>query len=397
MGSLIGFRNHREVTFTIDIQTLLSFEKIGKDYVKTTPNARYPIPTDKSLLNNTTYTLQAEWTDHPAALKKHKVILYIHGGAFVFGTAAIYRVLSEKLTSSCNIPVFAVNYRLAPENPFPAGIHDVLAAYLYLLEPHSAIFTQSNHPDYIHEGYKPEDIIILGDSAGGNLIQSFLNYLNHYLRSPDGKLLVPMPKGTVLISPWVDLTCASKSYAENKDFDIIPFKLSNLHEPITDSFEHPVYSYCFGTAITDKHTESEEFALMTPTVSYQELNLKRIGSVLDTDSVERITRHPLISPIFGDMAGLPPALIQAGDAEVLKDETLALAFKYSKAGSIVRHELYRDMVHNFQVAPVLAESLLAIKRIRIFIDEVFEDKMECGGELLTDDEKRLCMLNVHEK
>jgi acetyl esterase/lipase len=98
----------------------------------------------------------------------------------------------------------------------------------------------------VHKGYDPEDIIIMGDSAGGNIVVSFLNYLNHYLRDITGKLMVPIPGAAVLISPWVDLTCASQSYLDNKEFDIVPFKLSNIHEPMTKSFEHPVYSYCFG-------------------------------------------------------------------------------------------------------------------------------------------------------
>jgi alpha/beta hydrolase fold len=107
----------------------------------------------------------------------------------------------------------------------------------------------------------------------------------------------------------------------------VPFKLSNIHEPISNAFEHPVQSYVCGTG-------EVEIEVMTPKVSAMNFSaLSRVGSTLDKDSLERITRymylnrHPLVSPIFAPMAGLPPALIQAGEAEMLRDETLALVYK----------------------------------------------------------------------
>ena len=156
--------------------------------------------------------------------------------------------------------------------------------------------------------------------------------------------MVTFPKAVVLASPWVDLTCSSNSYRENKPFDIVPFKLSNLHEPITEAFEHPVHSYCFGKGDQEVH-------VLTPRVtSMGQLPLRRVGTIgsnLDKDTMERFVRHPLVSPIFASFANIPHLLIQAGDAEVLRDESIALAYKchQDNPACVVRHELYADMVY----------------------------------------------------
>jgi acetyl esterase/lipase len=241
------FGSFKVMSFAVNINELLTFENRGKTYASKTTFVRYPIPKDNSLVAaGGYYNIDAEWTAPRFSSKyKRKVILYIHGGAFVFGSATIYRVFTEAVANECGYPVFAFNYRLAPECPFPAALHDVLAAYLFLLNPNSTMF-RTKSDNQVHKGYESEDIIIMGDSAGGNICVAFLNYLNHYLCDVTGKLMVPIPGAAVLISPWVDLTCASQSYLDNKEFDIVPFKLSNIHEPVTKSFEHPVYSYCFG-------------------------------------------------------------------------------------------------------------------------------------------------------
>lgn len=131
-------------------------------------------------------TCSAEFC-HPSAEKNPKVILYLHGGGFLLGSARAHRALVGKIVSQSGIPALSVNYRLAPEHPFPAGLDDALSAYHYLLD----------------QGYGPKDIFFMGDSAGGGLVLSLLLKL---------KILeLPQPLGAVVLSPWTDLTLSGDS------------------------------------------------------------------------------------------------------------------------------------------------------------------------------------------
>ncbi|KAJ7492363.1 Alpha/Beta hydrolase protein [Mycena latifolia] len=147
----------------------------------------------------------------------------------------------------------------------------------------------------------PENIIVAGDSAGGGLSLALLMYLrdNEY----------PLPSAAILMSPWVDLTMSCESWESNAPFDVVPIPTATNH--------------------------------MNPIALY-------LG-----DQVEQYLTHPYASPLFGDFKGLPPMLIQAGDAEVLRDEIALLAHKATLAGVDVRHELYEDAVHIFQTYPFL--------------------------------------------
>lgn len=112
-----------------------------------------------------------------------KTLLYIHGGAFVIGNPTDYRSLSGELGRAAGVRAVSLDYRLAPEHPFPAAIDDCLAAYRALLDA----------------GSNPADIALAGDSAGGGLVISTL------LAARDAGL--PMPAAALVISPWVDLAC----------------------------------------------------------------------------------------------------------------------------------------------------------------------------------------------
>ena len=377
--------------FSVKMDYIMDLEEQGRSFWQR-HCGRYPIPKEQfneSIMNETTRIekesnnivhLDGEWS-YPSSLwtqlnpfatptmhKARKVILYLHGGAFVFGSPRLFRIFTLPLARETGFPVFCLNYRLAPEHPFPAALHDALAAYMWLLNPRSSMFqSDSSH----HEPYLPEDIIIAGDSAGGSLCMALLNYINQYLRTPDGGFGVPLPAGAVLLSPWLDLACSSDSYAENEAYDVIPAKLRDLHEPITESFEHPVHHYCFGKG-------ERELEILTPKALHfselQPLSTLPDKEPLVQDTMERLLRHPLISPIYGNMEKLCPILVQAGDAELLRDETQALAFKFKLANKGTQHwmlhELYTDMVHDFQLAP-LPSSRLAMKRIKQFTHHVF--------------------------
>ncbi|BGP38443.1 hypothetical protein JCM10450v2_002388 [Rhodotorula kratochvilovae] len=162
----------------------------------------------------------------------------------------------------------------------------------------------------------PENIIIAGDSAGGGLALATLMYLRD-----EG---YPLPSGGILMSPWVDLTMSCESWTTNRAYDYLP-------NPNTeDDHLHPV-------------------------------------KCLLGDSIDEYLTHPYVSPLFGTFEGLPPLLIQAGDAEVLRDEITLLAHKAALAGVKVEHEIFEDCVHVFQAFLFLEASRKAFQSQRTFV------------------------------
>ncbi|KAJ3272742.1 hypothetical protein HDV01_005270 [Terramyces sp. JEL0728] len=376
-------------TFITNRSLLLAYEKRGREYQKNTSTWRYPIPSEDPTCSTVGdyYTLDG----YLNLFKNQKESAnYIHGGAYILGSAKIYRNLTGILAKNCNCPVFAINYRLAPEHPFPAGLHDALAGYLWLLDPTNEMF--ENTTEMLHDPYDPEDIIISGDSAGGGLTMALINYLNMYLRDPDESHLVPLPKACILLSPWVDLSCSTKSWKENSGYDFLPPNTYNLHEPVFSDVTHPVYSYCFGenmdrpldvlspTASVASFAQSigsNKYALTSVAVENSSYIHQKISET-ERDALERFVRHPLVSPIFGDFIGLMPMLVQAGEIETLRDESIALAYKYhsqnrNSTTSWVRHELYKDMPHDFQVGSAwLPAARLSIKNFTYFAKKFFD-------------------------
>jgi monoterpene epsilon-lactone hydrolase len=130
--------------------------------------------------------MRAEWLT-PEAPATGKVILYLHGGAYVFGNCATHRQLVSYVARACGVRALVIEYRLAPENPFPAAVEDALVAYRALRD----------------EGYAAGDIILAGDSAGGGLVMALLLSLRDAGEE--------MPAGAVLLSPWLDLTASGES------------------------------------------------------------------------------------------------------------------------------------------------------------------------------------------
>jgi acetyl esterase/lipase len=150
-----------EFKLTVDHSQLLWYEKAGLSYQAKTEAWRYPIPEEAHELYSNVYELEAEWVvpDIAAQYSKkskrrsfalasnekdfytpRKVILYLHGGAYILGNIKIYRSVTGILAKNSGHPILAVNYRMAPEHPFPAGLHDSLAAYLFLLKPGHPMF-----------------------------------------------------------------------------------------------------------------------------------------------------------------------------------------------------------------------------------------------------------------
>jgi acetyl esterase/lipase len=138
----------------------------------------------------------AEWIAAPGAATD-RVILYLHGGGYVLGSINTHRAMISRIARASNARALAIDYRLAPEHPFPAAVEDATAAYRWLLA----------------NGYKPGRVVIAGDSAGGGLTLAAL------LAIRDAKL--PMPAGAVPISPWTDLEGTGESIRTRAAKDVM--------------------------------------------------------------------------------------------------------------------------------------------------------------------------------
>jgi acetyl esterase/lipase len=240
-----------------------------------------------------------EWVVAEGADPRRR-ILYIHGGSWISGSPAGYRAFLSRVSQAAGAVVLAVDYRLAPEHKFPAGLEDCLQAYQYM---------RQNGP----EGR--EDVgsaYLMGDSAGGNLALATL------LKVKD--LELPLPEAVMAISPATDFTCGSPSLVSRAAVDPI-IKPQVLPALI------PVY----------------------------------LGTDIDP-------AHPYASPLFGDYRGMPPLLLQVGDAEVLLDDARRLAKQAAEQGCDVTLEIWDEMPHVFQgFAPFLPQALEAIAKIGEFI------------------------------
>ena len=134
------------------------------------------------------------------------VLLYFHGGGYVFGSPAGHRDLAWRLSQAAGVRVLMVGYRLAPENPFPCAVDDATNSYRWLLD----------------QGFGPDHIFVGGDSAGGGLAMALMVNLKN--------LGLPQPKAAVLISPWVDLASTGDSVKTNSEADAMlsPEALSRM-------------------------------------------------------------------------------------------------------------------------------------------------------------------------
>ena len=224
-----------------------------------------------------------------------RAILYLHGGGYVIGSAATHRELARRLSVAADADVLTIDYRLAPENPFPAAVEDAVSAYRWL----------------IGQGCEPANIAIAGDSAGGGLTVAALVSLR------DQGL--PLPACGVCLSPWVDM------------------------EGIGDS-------------MTSR-------AALDPMV-------QREGLVAMADTYLRGAdpRTPLAAPMYADLSGLPPLLIQVGESETLYDDATRLSSRAEAAGVETCFESWEEMIHVWHLfAPMLDEGQRAIERIGEFV------------------------------
>jgi monoterpene epsilon-lactone hydrolase len=223
-------------------------------------------------------------------IEPRHVVLYFHGGVYVMSDAFLAAGLASQVGRRTDARVISVDYRLAPEHPYPAAVDDALAAYKALLET----------------GTAPSDIVIAGESAGGGLVLATL------VNARDQGL--PLPAAAFVMSPYVDLTLAGTSMKTRREVD-------------------PLLSQELLQARVSDYTAGQDAAL------------------------------PLISPIFADLSGLPPLIIQAGSHEVLLDDAVRLAGQAATADVEVTLEITPKVPHVFQAYfPMLDEAVGALDR-----------------------------------
>ena len=224
--------------------------------------------------------MNAAWMRLKAPHGNRHAILYCHGGGYTCGQLGYARILASKLALATGFDVLSFEYRLAPEHPFPAAIEDAVAMWDYLM----------------YMGYGARDVIVAGDSAGGNLALELALKLKEQGRA--------QPRGLVLFSPWTDMTASGKSYRTCKTLD-------------------PMLTMEYIAAVREAYT----------------------GPDADWS-------RPCYSPLFADLRGLPPTLVQVGTNEILKSDSERLVENLQKAGVYAQLEVYPECWHVFQQMPI---------------------------------------------
>lgn len=203
----------------------------------------------------------------------HGAVLYLHGGGYIIGSSSTHRGITGHLAKTSGCTIVTPDYRLAPEFPFPAALDDAEACWNGLLE----------------EGFKPGQIAVAGDSAGGGLAVALAMRLRDMQK--------PLPASLTVFSPWVDLT------------------QEHLYAPECE----PVLQSSWTSKAAHLYAGNDSLT------------------------------NPLISPVFGDLSGLPPLLIQVGSQEILLNDAERLAEVASRHDVETCLEVYNSLWHVFQV------------------------------------------------
>lgn len=237
--------------------------------------------------------ISAEWLI-PEGSNPEKLILYVHGGGYVAGSCNDHRGFVSKFAQNTGIVNLTYEYRLAPEHPFPAAIDDSILIYRWILS----------------SGFKPENILIAGESAGGGLCLALLLALKEQQ--------LPMPVAAVAISPWTDLSCSGDSYRTKNKWSLAPMN------------SWTVFSAHY-----------------------------RAGQPAE---------DPLISPLFGDLKGLPPIFVNSGTDDELFDDGEKFYQKALAAGVDATFRAGVGQVHCYPLlAPMFPEATEAMNEIVAFI------------------------------
>lgn len=239
--------------------------------------------------------VRGEWVSAPGVTRADKAIYYIHGSGYVVCSARTHRGLASRLSKTTGVPVFLTDYRLAPEHCFPAAADDVEAGYRWLQE----------------RGFRPQDIVVAGDSAGGHLAMDLL--------IENARQGQAQPAGAVMFSPLVDLTL--------------------------------------------NRARAQEAVRKDPMISAQAA--RRMVEMYSCNEPED---HPRLGLSLRTGVSLPPILVQAGGAEMLKADAEYLYAMVTAAGGRCELEVWPDQMHVFQALPlIIPEAAGALRRAAAFI------------------------------
>ena len=234
-------------------------------------------------------------------------ILYCHGGGYNCGGLGYASVLSCKLARNTGRRVYAHEYRLSPEFPYPAAIEDTCSMWDALLDM----------------GYTSDKLVVAGDSAGGNLALELCVHLKEQKRELPGLL--------VLMSPWTNMETGAPSYQKYRDLD--------------------------------------------PILNIEYIEYSRSQYLQDACDY----RNPHYSPLFANLKGYPPTLIQAGAIEILRSDSERLARRLKAAGTEVEYKVFRNSCHVFQQLPTLQASH-AMADIGVFVNTHMPDESAMQSE-----------------
>ena len=251
---------------------------------------KMPAPPEAIVEKITVAGRPAEWVSAPGC-NLNRQALYLHGGGYVIGSPNSHRNLAYNIAKAMDGRCLVLDYRMAPEDPFPAAVDDAVAAWAWMLE----------------QGGNPARMSIMGDSAGGGLAIAAQVALK--------QRGLQLPACSCCISPWTDLEGTGDSVKSKADID--------------------------------------------PMVTEEALH--RWGG-LYLNGVSQ--RDPLASPLYADVSGLGPVLVQVGTAEILMDDSTRFAEKARAQGIDVTLELWEDMPHIWHIfAPMLSEGADAIAKL----------------------------------
>ena len=245
-------------------------------------------------------SFRGEWHHGPNVHPTARVV-YFHGGGYVSGSPRTHRYFTATLAKLSGLPILSVDYRRAPEDPFPAALDDAVAAIRWARD-HDAV------------GPSPATrLFVGGDSAGGGLALAAMLRLR--------ELGEPLPDGALLLSPWTDLTLSGPTVQQRRADD-------------------PMLDYDQGAAWADMYRGDEP-----------------------ADS-------PLVSPLFADLAGLPPLYVLVGGREILYDDSVRLVARGRAAGVEVHLDYEPDMFHIWPVfVALLPEARSATDRMAWWLAE----------------------------
>jgi acetyl esterase/lipase len=279
-----------------EMEFLAKLHRNAVEFRSTEMQKRIPFMTDVTTESIDLNGIPAEWQIVPEAMED-KVILYFHGGGYIMGSPNFTRMISIRLGVTTKARILSIDYRLAPEHPYPQGIEDCISSYKWLLS----------------NGFDPKNIIISGDSAGGYFTSITLVKLRD-----EG---IPLPAGAILFSPATDLALTGESAITNAPTD-----------PILADLGIFWWNECYLAG-------ADPFS-------------------------------PEVSPLYADLTGLPPLLVQVSTSEMLYDDARRFVESAKKVGVNAILQTWDDTLHEFQIYD-LPEATEAFGKAKEFTQFIF--------------------------